>query len=114
MDFSRDAGVEYGGTEKPYEKLSKELQQSLLTQGNKSLRVFDDEHMKNRLNDVSMPNWFQCVDKALAKSGGLTRKNLGFLNVLHFKSSMYQYMLKEMGLNENQSVYLDEYGMLDK
>jgi len=108
--LARDAGVEYGGTEKPYEKLSKELQQSLLAQGNKSLRVFDDEHMKNRLNDVSMPNWFQCVDKALAKSGGLTRKNLGFLNVLHFKSSMYQYMLKEMGLNENQSVYLDEYG----
>lgn len=108
--LARDAGVEYGGTEKPYEKLPKEIQESLLTIGNKSLRVFDDEHMKNRLNEVSMPNWFQCVDKALEKSGGLTRKDLGFLNVLHFKTSMYQYMLKEMGLNENQSVYLDEYG----
>ncbi|HCL57874.1 MAG TPA: hypothetical protein DHW82_12830 [Spirochaetia bacterium] len=107
--LARDAGVEYGGIIKPLESLPKDVLEDVLKRGNKSLRVFDDEHMKSRLNEVSMPNWFQCVDKALEKSG-MTRKNLSFLNVLHFKYSMYQYMLKELGLNETQSVYLDEYG----
>ncbi len=108
--LARDAGVEYGGTEKPYEKLPKDVQDDLLKRGNLSLRVFEDEHMKNRLNEVSMPNWFFCVDKALEKSGGMSRADLGFLNVLHFKPSMYSYMLKEFGLSEEQSVYLNEYG----
>jgi 3-oxoacyl-[acyl-carrier-protein] synthase-3 len=107
--LARDAGVEYGGTAKPINELPKDVQEDMLKRGNKSLRVFNPEHMKNRLNDVSMPNWFKCIDKALEKSG-LSRKDLSFLNVLHFKYSMYQYMLKEMGLTEDQSVYLDEYG----
>lgn len=107
--LARDAGVEYGGTSKPIETLPKEILEDILKRGNKSLRVFDDEHMKNRLNEVSMPNWFNCIDKALAKSG-MTRKDLGFLNILHFKYSMYEYMLKELGLTPDQSVYLSEYG----
>lgn len=108
--LARDAGVEYGGTENPINEVSEEIQKDLIKRGNKSLRVFDDEHMKNRLNEVSMPNWFTCVDKALEKSGGMTRKDVSFLNVLHFKHSMYKYMLSEFGLTEEQSVYLDEYG----
>ncbi|PKL15141.1 MAG: hypothetical protein CVV50_01075 [Spirochaetae bacterium HGW-Spirochaetae-6] len=107
--LSRDAGVEYLGTEKDINTLPEAVQADLLKRGNKSLRIFNPEHMKDRLNDVSMPNWFHCVDKALEKSK-MTRKDLSFLNVLHFKYSMYQYMLSEMGLNEQQAVYLDEYG----
>ncbi len=108
--LSRDAGVEYGGTEKPINKLPGDIQKELLEKGNKSLRIFDDEHMKNRLNEVSMKNWFTCIDKALQKSGGLGRKDLTFLNVLHFKYSMYKYMLEELGLTVDQSVYLSDYG----
>jgi 3-oxoacyl-[acyl-carrier-protein] synthase-3 len=108
--LARDAGVHYGGTLHPIESLPEEELKVLREKGNRSLRVFEPEHMKDRLNDVSMPNWFKCVDLALAKSGGLSRADLGFLNVLHFKHSMYKYMLSEMGLTEEQSVYLSEYG----
>jgi 3-oxoacyl-[acyl-carrier-protein] synthase-3 len=107
--LARDAGVYYGGTKHPIEALPDEELAKLRAHGNRSLRVFNPDKMKDRLNDVSMPNWFECVDKALAKSN-MDRSNLGFLNVLHFKYSMYQYMLKELGLTEEQSVYLSEYG----
>lgn len=107
--LARDAGVEYGGTVNPINSLPKDIQEDILKRGNKSLRVFDDEHMKGRLNDVSMKNWFTCIDKAVEKSS-LKRSDISFLNVLHFKKSMYNYMLKEFGLTEEQSVYLSEYG----
>lgn len=108
--LARDAGVYYGGTLNPIEKLPEDELKGLREKGNLSLRVFEPDHMKDRLNDVSMPNWFKCVDLALTKSGGLDRSDLGFLNVLHFKHSMYKYMLSELGLTEEQSVYLSEYG----
>lgn len=107
--MARDAGVLYGGTINPIEKLPDNILNELKIKGNKSLKVFNPEHMKDRLNDVSMKNWFSCIDKALEKSGK-TRKDLTFLNVLHFKYSMYKYMLDELGLTEDQSVYLSEYG----
>ncbi|THB68846.1 MAG: 3-oxoacyl-ACP synthase [Gammaproteobacteria bacterium] len=107
--LARDAGVLLGGTEHPIEKLPEEELQKVRETGNLTLRVFEPEHMKDRLNEVSMPNWFTCIDKALAKSG-YTRDDLTFCNVLHFKHSMYKYMLGELGLTEDQSVYLDQYG----
>jgi len=69
----------------------------------------DAEHMKNRLNDVSMPNWYQCIDRALEKSG-LSRKDIGYLAVLHFKPSMHKQLLVELGLREDQTTYLRDYG----
>lgn len=107
--LARDAGVKFGGTEYPLEKLSEAEAADWRQRGNLSLKVFDGEHMKNRLNEVSVPNWYQCIDKALAKSGK-TRKDLGFFNILHFKPSMYDVMLADLGLTRNQSVYLDQYG----
>ena len=47
--------------------------------------------------------------KRLEKSGK-TRKDLGFFNILHFKPSMYDVMLSDLGLTRQQSVYLDQYG----
>ncbi|MGE5384392.1 MAG: 3-oxoacyl-ACP synthase [Betaproteobacteria bacterium] len=107
--LSRDAGVKFGGTEFPIEKVSEAEAADWRKRGNLSLKVFDGEHMKNRLNEVSVPNWYTCIDKALAKSGK-TRKDLGFFNILHFKKSMYVQMLNDLGMTEEQSVYLDQYG----
>ncbi len=107
--LARDAGVLYGGTEHPIENLPEAELAKVRENGNLSLRVFEPEHMKDRLNEVSMPNWFKCIDKALDKSG-YKKEDLGFCNVLHFKHSMYKYMLSELGLTVDQSVYLDEYG----
>lgn len=109
--LARDVGLWYGGIEHPIESLPEEELAVLRDRGNLSLRVFDVEHMKSRLNEVSMPNWLACIDKALAKSGA-TRADIGFLNVLHFKRSMHLSLLETLGLAENQSVYLEDYGHL--
>lgn len=100
--MARDAGVKYGGTEFPIDLDNQSV-------AYKSLKVFDEKHMKDRLNEVSMPNWFQCIDKAFEKSG-VEKDELGFLCCLHFKRSMYEYMLQELKLNSDQSIYLEKYG----
>jgi 3-oxoacyl-[acyl-carrier-protein] synthase-3 len=74
------------------------------------LDLVEPEAMKNRLNAVSMDNWMRCIDEALRKSGDLTRADVGFLNVLHMKPSAHKDMLNRLGLREDQSVYLSEYG----
>lgn len=100
--LARSAGVEIGGIVNP-------ITESNLKEAYQSLRVMDAEYMKNRLNEVSLPNWFICIDKALEKSN-MTRKDIDYLAVLHFKKSMHDYMMKELGLEENQSIYLSSYG----
>jgi 3-oxoacyl-[acyl-carrier-protein] synthase-3 len=107
--FSRDTGVRYGGTVQPIETLPEETLAELRIRGNRSLAVFDAEHMKTRLNEVSMPNWLACIDRALEKSGA-TRADIDFLNVLHFKRSMHGGLLETLGLKPEQSVYLEDYG----
>lgn len=79
------------------------------------LDLVEPEAMKNRLNAVSMDNWMRCIDEALRKSApagapGLTRQDVGFLNVLHMKPSAHRDMLQRLGLAEDQSVYLSDYG----
>ena len=109
--LARDVGVWYGGTEHPIESLPEAELAALRARGNLSLRVFEPEHMKVRLNEVSMPNWLACIDKALEKSGA-TRADIDFLNVLHFKRSMHASLLETLGLRPEQSVYLENYGHL--
>jgi 3-oxoacyl-[acyl-carrier-protein] synthase III len=60
--LARDAGVEFGGTCKPITKDNVDV-------AYKSLRVFNEKHMKDRLNEVSMSNWMHCIDRAFEKSG---------------------------------------------
>ncbi len=100
--LARDVGVKYGGTENPItcENVNKAY---------KSLTMFDSEHMKNRLNEVSMDNWMNCIDKAFEKSK-INKSELGYLAVLHFKKSMYRVMLEQLGLTEEQSIYLSNIG----
>ncbi|MBQ6733774.1 MAG: 3-oxoacyl-ACP synthase [Lachnospiraceae bacterium] len=73
------------------------------------LRVMDVEKMKGLLNTTSMPNWYYCIDEALRKSGK-TRKDIGYLDILHMKRSGHLAMLKDLGLSEDQSIYLEDYG----
>ena len=100
--LARAAGVKYGGTENPVSAENAHL-------AYKSLKVFDEKFMKDRLNEVSMKNWFYCIDKAFEKSK-IQKSELGFLCCLHFKKSMFDYMLTELGLTSDQSIYLDKYG----
>ena len=73
------------------------------------LDLVEPEAMKDRLNAVSMDNWMHCIDEALRKSG-YARSDLGYLNVLHMKNSAHLDMLQRLGLREEQSVYLSDYG----
>lgn len=100
--LARDAGVEIGGIANP-------ITSDNVKKAYKSLRVLNEKHMKDRLNEVSMPNWLNCIDKSLEKSG-LNRSDLGYLAVLHFKYSQHKGMLDQLGLTEEQTIYLNNYG----
>jgi 3-oxoacyl-[acyl-carrier-protein] synthase-3 len=95
------AGVEIGGQCHPITKDNIEV-------ANK-LRLMDAEKMKNRLNEVSQHNWMHCIKEALRKSNK-TIQDIDFLNILHIKRSAHMGMLNDLGLNENQTIYLEKYG----
>lgn len=100
--LARTAGVEIGGTANP-------ITHENLEESKKSLRLMDPVKMKERLNKVSMPNWFTCIDKSLEKSN-MERKDIDYLAILHMKRSGHMFMLDELGLKEEQAIYLEEYG----
>lgn len=100
--LARTAGVAIGGICNPITKDNVE-------QAKKSLKLMDPVQMKNRLNEVSMPNWYKCIDEALRKSA-MKRSDIGYLDILHIKKSGHQAMLQDLGLSDEQTIYLDEYG----
>ena len=100
--LARTAGVEIGGQFKPFTPEN-------VAEGYKSLRLLDPVKMKNRLNEVSVPNWYHCIDVSLQQAG-LERKDIDYLAILHMKRSGHLGMLKDLGLTEEQSIYLEDYG----
>ncbi|MFP4187250.1 MAG: 3-oxoacyl-ACP synthase [Acholeplasmataceae bacterium] len=100
--LSRTAGVEIGGLVNP-------VTPENALESRKSLRLLDAQKMKDRLNEVSMKNWFKCIDEALRKSG-LERSDIDYLAILHIKRSGHRAMLKELGLGEDETIYLEDYG----
>ncbi len=100
--LARTAGVEIGGTAKPITPFN-------MDEAARSLRLFEPEKMKNRLNEVSASNWLNCIGQSLKKSG-LTQADLGYLAILHIKRSAHLGMLSDLGLKEDQSIYLEDYG----
>jgi 3-oxoacyl-[acyl-carrier-protein] synthase-3 len=73
--------------------------------------VPDPEGMKDRLDARSMQNFLAVVDEALAESGH-RRSDIGYLNILHMKRSAHDFVLRELGLREEQSFYLSDHGHL--
>jgi 3-oxoacyl-[acyl-carrier-protein] synthase-3 len=81
-----------------------------IEEGYHSLRLMDPVKMKDKLNVTSLPNWYKCIDESLRKSGRLTRADIDYLGILHFKRSQHHAMLAELGLTEEQTIYLENYG----
>ena len=100
--FSLDVIVPAGGTMEP-------LTAEAITAGRNRLDVPDPEGMKQRLDTLSMQNFLHVIDEALAQSGH-TRADIDYLNVLHMKRSAHDFVLRELGLREEQSFYLSEFG----
>ena len=71
--------------------------------------VPDEEAFKAKLGEVTMPNFYAVIRESLAKSG-LAEKDLDYLAILHFKRSAHDAVLAELGLRQDQSTYLDDFG----
>lgn len=78
--------------------------------------LVEPEAMKHRLNEVSMNNWLHCIDEAFRKSvpkadgTPYTRADIDYLNMILVKPSAHRDMLTRLGLTEEQSVYLGDFG----
>jgi 3-oxoacyl-[acyl-carrier-protein] synthase III len=100
--FSEDVVVTAGGTKNP-------MSHDALEKGLYRLDVLDPEGMKRRLEQKSMDNFLKVVREALFKSG-YTEKDVKYVAMLHMKKSAHQYVLRELGLSEQNSIYLENYG----
>ncbi len=73
--------------------------------------VPDEEAFKKKLGEVTMPNFYAVIHEAVRRSG-LPADGIDYLAILHFKRSAHDAVLAELGLHQEQSTYLDEYGHL--
>ncbi|MDR4887118.1 3-oxoacyl-ACP synthase [Fredinandcohnia sp. QZ13] len=100
--FSEDVVVVAGGTKNPMTKEALEQKLNMLD-------VLDPEGMKQRLEEKSMQNFLQVIRTAVQKSG-YTEADIDYLGILHMKKSAHDYVLNELGLTQDQSIYLNEFG----
>jgi 3-oxoacyl-[acyl-carrier-protein] synthase-3 len=73
------------------------------------LDVLDPEGMKRRLAQKSMDNFLQVIRQSVQMSG-YQESDINYLAMLHMKKSAHSYVLSELGLSEEQSIYLEDYG----
>ncbi|MBB6454171.1 3-oxoacyl-[acyl-carrier-protein] synthase-3 [Salirhabdus euzebyi] len=100
--FSEDVVVTTGGTKNP---ISKEA----LDAGLYQLDVLDPVGMKERLEQKSMQNFLKVIRDAVSRSG-YQESDIDYVAMLHMKKSAHDYVLNELGLTNNHSIYLQEYG----
>ena len=100
--FSLDVLVPVGGTKAP------------LTGSNLAdyrLQGTDPAGMKARLEEKSLQTFLQVVRNAVKRSGA-DMSQVDYLAMLHMKRSAHDYILDQLGLGQEQSVYLSDYGHL--
>lgn len=100
--FSEDVLVPVGGTKKPLTPI--DLENNLY-----KLDVIDPVGMKERLEQKSLSNFLKVIRSSLSKSG-VREKELAYLAMLHMKKSAHDHVLSSLGLQEDQSIYLRNYG----
>jgi 3-oxoacyl-[acyl-carrier-protein] synthase-3 len=71
--------------------------------------IDDPQLFKDKLKEVTIPNFYKVVREALAESG-LGDENLDYLGILHFNRRTHDMFLKEFNLKPEQSFYLEDYG----
>ncbi len=77
--------------------------------GYRFLDVQDPAEMKDGLDQESLPNFVAAARGAVERSG-LTLDEIAFVCPLHTKRSMFLALLSELGMREDQAVYLDDTG----
>lgn len=78
-------------------------------EGYRYLDVADPAAMKEGLDAESLPN-FVAAARGAAERSGLTLADVAFVCPLHTKRSMFEALLAELGMREDQAVYLDDTG----
>lgn len=73
------------------------------------LDVTDPAFMSERLGESSLPNFLRVMREAVEKSG-YTLNDVNFLGLTHMKRSFFMQILSELGLTEDQAVYLENHG----
>jgi len=81
----------------------------VVPEGKAYLDVPNPESMKARLDPVSYANFMGVIRKAVAKSG-CRMSDIRFLAATHMKRSIHRQILKDLGLTEEQSFYLEDFG----
>lgn len=100
--FSLDVLVPVGGTVEPIRPDNAERFR---------LTVPDPEGMKRRLEEASLQTFLRVVREALRRSGA-EDEPIRHLAMLHVKRSAHAWLLERLGLDEERSIYLQEYGHL--
>ena len=100
--LSEDVTIPAGGVRLP-------ASVETLRQGLHTFHVSNTDHLKAGLNAVSVRNFVQVVREAVERSGARPQE-IAFLAINHMKPSMHQHILELLGLREDQSLYLSEYG----
>ncbi len=100
--FSEDVMVPGGGTRLPLTR--ENFDPALLC-----LDVPDPAGMKARLDSVSLPNFLGAIERSVADSG-YSIGDIGYLAIIHMKPSVHRAILNELGLSEDQTTYLSDFG----
>ena len=75
----------------------------------RSLDVVDQAAMKDRLDEVSLPNFVRAAEGALARSGA-SLAELDYLCGIHMKRSMHDALVSALGVDPGRAAYLDDAG----
>jgi 3-oxoacyl-[acyl-carrier-protein] synthase-3 len=96
--FADDVAVYAGGSKHP-------ATHETIDAGMHYLDVGDPASMKERLDPVSGPNFIRVARQAL-KHAGITSGDLTLMVPLHFKRSFFDWVLEELEIPEEKTVYL--------
>ena len=77
--------------------------------GMHTLDVRDASQMKELLDPITLPNFVKVATEAIERSGHVT-SDLDFLAPIHFKRSLHETLLAKLGLTDEQSWYLHDWG----
>lgn len=101
-EFADDVAVYAGGSKHP-------ATHQTIDAGMHYLDVRDPNSMKERLDPVSGPNFIKVARQALERAG-ITAADLALMVPLHFKRSFFDWVLQELEIPEEKTVYLKTTG----
>lgn len=99
--FSRMCTVKVGGTEKWPMDISDPAAMHFT--------IDEPEEFKRKLGETTMPNFFAVIDESL-EIAGMSRKDIDYMAILHFKKSAHDYAMAELGVDPEKTSYLNMYG----